>query len=233
MFATLYAEDFGNMRGLTAALSPVEHIHAVGDIGRIEKIIDLRGFFPISASQWDWPGRRDYKGDAFKVFHVPLRNGIQFFYYGDPENASGTKKTNISILKQNQSRLDDIPLEQEDALSPESKKWASIAYAMTKNAGEKLFRAADGGSGYQSAEPVAILLTRTSSVIFISFGYSSRSRIGTGQLVMAYEFSRALLELKKPYHLYDTFAFDASTKNLFENALPIIGEAVKAAVGGN
>jgi len=206
-------------------------ITPIGDIGFLDKIIDLRGFIPFAfVSKAESKAGMQLKylytfRDNCRVFKIPTKLGVMMIYYGIDEDYFRT----LSTAKP----LDDVKLLEENQLSGDDLKWANFAYALTKSSGENLFKAAGGGRyGFDSAEPIAILLTAQSSIIIINFKYSFMERYGTGQILCGYEFSRTLKEYKTFYLLHTTIAISKSTISAFNASLPFVMKILPLFFGG-
>lgn len=205
-----YSDNLDDVAGIE---NPIK---TIGDLGKIEIIIDLRGFIPYSAVSKEKKARQNdtlitaFTLDVYQVYKLPTLLGVGMFYYGKKEGGSLDKMTDTRFL------TDDGSLQGED------RQWASFSHELSKSSGQDLFKSAGGTWGFECAEPICILLTQRSALVFISFRYSDLSRTGTGQIMCAYEFSRSLKEFKAFYDLYSTTAFSRSTRNAFQVSAPYI-----------
>ena len=191
-----YSDDLSDM----GAHKPFE---SLGDLGEVETIIDLRGFIPFSApskSKSLHPANESnyWLIDNNAWFKLPLVRALEIIYYGADPAFKG--------------RFDNVTKITEDALADENKTWGEMAYTMCNEKGEILYKQAGADSGFVNAEPIAILLTKSSSFVIINFKYNNNRRHDTGQLLMCYEFSRSLKMSKNQYDLYDTFALNKAAK---------------------
>jgi len=187
-------------------------ISPIGDLGEIETIVDLRGFVPISG-----PSSIKSAGwDALHYHKIPTLDGIARIYYGNAGTAAKTKLAKVKLLT-------------EENVAGEPLKWAKFSYALAKTSGTDLFVSAGGDkTDLESAEPIAILFTHRSVFAIINFRYSDFARVGTGQILCAFEFSRKLKEYKTLYRLHSTILFNKSARDAFSISLPIVAKVLAA-----
>lgn len=194
--------------------NPINHI---GDLGDLEKIVDLRGFIPLSLVSREKLAEYNDEFlksiDIFQWYKVPIRSGVSTLYYGESNDATVKK-------------LDKTKLIDEDGLAGEDLQWAKLAYELSRSSGPDLFKVAGGSRGLDSSEPVAMLFTPKTVIILMSFRYTGLSREGTGQILCGLEFSRALKAYKTYYDLYSTTAFSRSTKNAYSASAEYVTKAL-------
>lgn len=128
-------------------------------------------------------------------------------------------------------KFDAVPVVTEEQLSDETKSWAQLVYEMCNDKGELLYKSAGADSGFVNAEPVAILLTKGSCLIFVNFKYNNNRRHDTGQLLMCYEFSRGLKMPKNVYPIYSTFLFNKAAKKISPQAISTLTQLAKHSFG--
>ena len=231
---------------LTDMVSHVNEITPIGDIGPVRQIIDLRGFFPfVSASkrhiEWkyksEWTMLANASSDDFWWFKIPLKTGLSWVYYGPKEIDSVPEADWMSYKITGETRrwppyreshkFDDVPVTDLDHLSDEQRAWAQIAFGVSEG-GEKLFSALGGATGwgkkfgYESCEPVAIIVTTSSVLVVTSIRYSFFARKGTGQIIVAYEFSRFNNQLLRFYDIRGTNGNVRGIKATFDTIRPIV-----------
>jgi hypothetical protein len=212
-FAQTYSSDLDDFKALESKINPI------GDLGDIDKILDLRGFVPFSGiskekSQKQESSIFNFFSDIFQWYKFPTAVGVSCLYYGSFDDHSKAKLQITKILA-------------EDKLEGEDKEWAKFAYGLAHESGKDLFTSANGSSsGFDSAEPVNVLLTEKSAFVIMNFKYSSLDRRGTGQILCAYEFSRTLKEYKSYYELYSNTVLSRSVTKAFSASEPYIAKAV-------
>jgi hypothetical protein len=117
---------------------------AIGDLGKVEKIIDLRGFLPLSmtSKKKSW-----YFGDHNQYYKVPVKY-LGLFYYGHDFKDENPSKS-----------FSDVPIIPESNVSGEDELWVKLAYSLTNgDKGEELYKKLVGSSGFVGAESIAIFL---------------------------------------------------------------------------
>jgi hypothetical protein len=213
VFAQTYSSDLDDFKELESK------INSIGDLGDIEKILDLRGFVPLSGVSKAKRQKQDssilnFFTDTFQWYKFPTSPTVSYLYYGNFDDISKAKLKGTKIIA-------------EDKLEDSDKQWAKFAYGLAHESGKDLFTSVNGSaSGFDSAEPVNILLTEKSAFLIMNFKYSSLDRKGTGQILCAYEFSRSLKEYKNFYELYSNTAFNRSVTKAFSASEPFIAKAV-------
>ena len=190
---------------------------AIGDLGQIESVLDLRGFIPFS-----YMSNRRTKSvtfsdivtfsrntDVYAWYKYPTIEGVAVIYYGSDDD--------VNVERVKRARITD-----EHGLLEEERYWVDLAYKLAIESGEDLFKAVGRRSGFESAEPIVVLLTRNSAILVINFRYSTIDRRGTGQVLAAFEFSRALRKAKTYYQVNTTMWLGRSASDAFSSALPLI-----------
>lgn len=193
---------------------PGNKITPIGDLGNLEQIIDLRGFIPLSLvsktkSDYQEKSIFNFFTDRFQWYQIPTPSGVSLLYYGDSDDATLKKLAKTKLID-------------EKGLAGDNQQWAKFAYELSRSSGSALFKVAGGSRGLDSSEPVAILFTARTAIILMNFKYTDVDRKGTGQIICAFEFSRALKEYKTFYDLYSTTAFSRSTKEAFDTSAPYV-----------
>lgn len=196
-------------------------IRPIGDFGNIEAVLDLRGFVPISGTS-KAKYKEHYSGsfseqiftkwqfsDLHSWYKLPTKHGVGLVYYGSDD----FKLSNTQFLRESQ-------------LAGENKQWAALAYDLTETSGKKLFEATGHSFGFDGAEPINILITAQSVFVVVNFRYTDPVRWGTGQVLTAFEFSRALKGYKTYYEVYTTALLPSSARKAFEKSLPIVTKAL-------
>jgi len=235
-----YKEDFKLCHGF----------NRIGNVGAIKAVIDLRGFIPLvglmpdtkseysedrDTSMWRYGSTCcDFYEVGSHFIKVPTKTAIGVIYYGQgtfgsiPNN--GDCKWQYQVSMTPMSKMDNVDIIQEKDLSGEYKQWANAAYDIS-NQGEALFLSLGGDSGFQSAEPVAILFTDDSSFVLINFRYSHWI-LGDGEYLVALEFSRHLHRFKAVYDIFDTFTFRPSTRTAIDKTGSLIMKSLILFNGG-
>jgi hypothetical protein len=184
----------------------------LGDLGDIETIVDIRGFVPMSG-----PSAIKSAGwDALHYHKLPTLDGVARLYYGDAGQASLAKVARAKLLS-------------EHNLKGETLHWTRLAYALTKTSSKELFASVGGDvDDLESAEPIVVIFTRGSVFVVLNFRYSDFARVGTGQILGAFEFSRPLKEYKTFYRIRSTILFNKTARDVFAASLPIVAKVLAA-----
>lgn len=191
---------------------------AIGDVGNVEKILDLRGFLPLSLTS---KKKSDYQDasifntftDIFQYYKYDIRR-LEWFYYG-----LDSKQTFVRVKVVSEKELDGEELQ-----------WAKVAYGLTEGeAGRKLYGSLVSSSGFENAEPIAVLFTEKDAFVIVNFRWSSFDRKSTGQTLMAFEISRKLHQLKSTYCLYENSAVSKEKRQAFVDSAPYVTSAIKLA----
>lgn len=218
-----YSDDLGD-----ATLPFNSHVETIGDLGEIESIIDLRGFIPVKLLSKE--------SDELEWYKVPIKEFVSAFYYDDKvtwlsqfeeEKEQGVWSELWAKSKSYTNKISNeylnIPTPTpESDLSHNKEKWVDFAYALSER-GKELYDSVGGGYGYDDTQPIMILETEYSGLVFMSFRY--KGPIENGQYLVAFELSKTG-EYKTFYRLYDTFVFSVNTSEAFEDSAPIIAEVV-------
>ena len=202
------------------------HVETIGDLGKIESIIDLRGFVPVKLLSKD--------SDDLQWYKVPIKEFISAIYFDnkvswfskkDADEDKGFLKKWKDKITNGTSKLKNkylnvpTPIKENDVYGEEENKWIRLAYSL-KRKGEELYGSVGGGYGYDDTEPIMILSTEYSSLVFMSFRYKGVKE--SGQYLVAFELSKTG-EYKTFYRVYDTFITSVNTAQAFDDSLPIIG----------
>jgi hypothetical protein len=192
---------------------------SIGDLGKVEKIIDLRGFLPLSMTSNKKALRHFFRGgDNLQYYKFPIKN-LSIFYYGGDFTEKDPSKS-----------FSNVPIIPESNISGDDELWAKLAYSLTKgDKGEELYKKLVGSSGFVGAEPIAILFTDYSAFIVVNFRWSSFVKDGTGQSLFAFEISRKLKEFKHAYYLYDNSNISKNNAEVFKASLPFVIESINFA----
>jgi hypothetical protein len=203
--------------------------HNIGNVGKLETVVDLRGFVPVSGNTLGY-------GDNLQMalaygtnylFKVPTKQGIGVIFYGAdmPYRNEGYLWSN-NLASVNWTSMPDMKFISEKEVQGEYKQWADLAYNISGE-GVSLFQSLDGGDGYKSAEPVAVVFTSDSAFVLITFRYTHVRPFAPGspfegQYIVALEFSRHLKKYRAPYDVYDTFLVNRELRKALESSGPLI-----------
>lgn len=191
---------------------------AIGDLGDVQKIVDLRGFLPLSMrskkkSAFQKTSFFNNFTDIFQYYKYDIRR-LDWLYYG-----LDSKKT-----------FDRVQVVHEKDLNAEELKWAEVAYGLTEGeTGKKFYGALVGSTGFENAEPIAVLLTEKDAFVVVNFRWSSMDRKSTGQTLMAFEISRKVQQIKSTYCLYENSLFSKEKRQGFADSVPYVSSAIKLA----
>lgn len=175
----IYSPDISDAEGL----SPISnHIAPIGDCGRIEQVLDFRGFVPISVMSKTrlkaWP---KLGSDNFQYYQLPTRKAVAAICGRDEDDGA----------------LAQVPIYTESRLKGEDLEWAKAAYALTSlEKGELVYERLVGTGGYEDSMPVCAILNSNSVFIVLNFRSTGLDRHGTGQSLFALEFSRHIRGLR-------------------------------------
>jgi len=202
-----YYDDLTDIADFNKPPSPI------GNIGELQRIIDLRGFVPLSLfSKKKTTGLNGFiNWDCNLWFKIPTRVGIQCIYYGADDIVNTT--TNTPIVTENSQIGDDH-------------MWVLFAYEIASKQGDSLYKVFGTGKGFEGGEPIAVLFTNLTTIIVVNLRYSDWESNGTGQYLVALEFSRSLHLYKTCYLLHSTESFSKSTKEIFSKSAPLINKAL-------
>jgi len=110
----------------------------------------------------------------------------------------------------------------------ESAPWCKLAYDLAKDAAPLFERMS--GSGFETAEPIDVLLTKESAFILLNFKYRNIV-VDNGQVLVAMEFARSSKNYKTLYKLYTTEIVSKAAVDVFASTAPIVGPILaKAAI---
>ena len=206
-FSQTYSDDLADVEKPNNPLTPI------GNIGELERIIDLRGFVPLSFYSKKKTAKENLltKRDSNQWFKIPTRQGVQWIYYGFDDNTHTTQAT---------------PIVAEDALAGDDRTWALFAYEIAAKQGESLYKVLGDGKGFEGTEPISVLFTKLSAIVVVNLRYTDWDSEGTGQFLVALEFSRSLHNYKTFYLLYTDGHIRKSTRELFKATAPLVDKAL-------
>ncbi len=210
----------------------------IGNLGGIETVIDLRGFVPMSfasenANSLGASFKRTISDprtllenvDTLRWYKIPTRKALLMLYFGD------LKSTELGQdASKFENRFENTQFLKESEAKGEMIAWCKLAYAAAKDS-EPIFKTLAGKDGFEGAEAVTLLFTEQSCFVFLNLKYSNSIRKGTGQLLVAMEFSRYLKEYKTFYLTYTTMVVSKSTREGFAETAPYIIKALRAVFG--
>jgi hypothetical protein len=198
-------------------------ITGIGNVGRLQTIIDLRSFIPLSSvsrqriqncSLFELPFK-----DVHLWFQIPIKFGIRLIYYGEGENCSAGKLSETKVLREDELAGDDL-------------KWAKFSYELARSSGKELFKSAGGRLNCDAAEPVAVILTSQSAIVIMNFKFTNILRPNsTGQLLCGYEFSRTTREYKTFYSIYQNTLLGRAATDAFVLSGPYVIKALSICFG--
>jgi hypothetical protein len=203
---------------------------AIGNIGGIDTVIDLRGFVPMLLPTHAHGGLPDIGDISFQMswFQVPTMAALHMFYAGDltlEQVIAGSKG-------QRQGPWSRTHVIDEQQGHGEDEFWIRLAYATVKDSAQ-LYHQFVGGGGFQGAEPLTVFLAPKSVFVLLNFRYSSLARVdqgGEGQFLVALEFSRSVREYKAVYPVYTTAPVSKPVGEFFEASLPYVAKAISFAL---
>jgi hypothetical protein len=210
----------------------------LGDIPHVEKVIDLNGFLPLSGFSKKFMDDK-YKSvknffkyfddDEYQYFKIPTRDGLSFVINGPDTSHSVRNKDDdfywFAVLSP--EKFSDVPIVPERELVQADVPWARLAYSL-QGKGKEFFEKLAFGSGFEEAQAVAVILTKESAIVVLNLRYSSWVRNSTGQLLLALEFSRGLVEYRRFYYIYSNLELGIKDKLFLKTVSPIAIEAAKA-----
>ena len=222
--AEIYSTDLTDVRGDWGSGSGVG-VRAIGDVAAVEKILDIRGFVPMSFPSKSKTDKKVANGlllnmftDVGQYYQCPTRETLSKCHF-DPK--AGKSLKNAVYVKEKDVSEDDL-------------KWVKIAYGLTRGQGGKsLYESLIGSTGYVDATPIAVTLTDSSAFIWINFRWSNASRNdATGQTLCAFEISRRLLELKQVHRVRDLSEFSKQSVDSATAATPIVLQIISTITTG-
>jgi len=197
---------------------------AVGNLGNITTVVDLRGFVPMLLPTD--PGTFLRVTDDYNLhwYKVPTQRGLQMLYFGnlslqdliDGKTVPWSRQTRF--LKEKQAMGED-----EDAF------WVQFVYTLAKN-GPHLYDEFVGGGGFKAAEPTTVFFTDASVFLVLSFKFASLAgHSPDGQMLVAFEFSRSIKQYKTVYELYSTAVWNKASSEAFMKTAPIVANLLQLA----
>ena len=194
----------------------------IGDLGHIETVIDLRRFVPMSlmANSAYW---RMSLFDNLKWFEIPTKKALLMLYFGDLRVEDINADTRAM-----EARRFDGTLFVGESVNGEDGQWSRFAYDMAAKSAP-IFQAI-GGNGFQSGEPVAVLLTQGSAFVILSLKYGS-VLVSEGQALVAVEVSRISHRYRTIYPLYSTLVLDKPRSDLAVAVAPYVAKALVGMFG--
>jgi hypothetical protein len=234
--AQRYSSDLDDVKRFYSSGS-FQHI---GDEGQVEKIIDFRGYVPLSAVS----KKRDtlFTLDIFQYYKFPLRSTLRQVYHGLKELEPYFDVNVPEDYDKVTEYFGDVPIVKEEDLAPkegefnfvtEDTAWVDFANNITDGeSGEELYRGVfRGGGGFETAQPIAILMNKSNIFVLINLRLSSINRNGTGQTLIALEFSRASKKYRDFHVIYTTSEEIATNASLLRTTSFFVNAAVKRYVG--
>ncbi|HUI55810.1 MAG TPA: hypothetical protein VLY04_12615 [Bryobacteraceae bacterium] len=197
---------------------------AIGDLGNIETVVDLRGFVPM-----ELPVRPPnvLSDTPLRWFKIPTRKALLLLYFGSLRVGDIANDTTAA----ERASFSWTRFLKEAQVTGEAALWCKLAYETARDS-EPLFERI-AGSGFKAAEPTTVFLTEDTAFVILSFKYASILRITAntpdGQMLIGLEFSRSLKTYKTLYNLYSTTPFDKPTTKAFVESAPIVAKALNAA----
>ena len=232
--AQRYSSDLGDVKRFYSSRT----FQPIGDYGHIEKIIDFRGYVPLSAVS----KKRDtlFTLDIYQYYKFPLRSTLRQIYYGPKELSEFFDTEVLKDYEKITKYFDEVRILKEEevdlsgrygefAFIGEDQAWLNFANEITNaESGEKLYSGIfGGGAGFETAEPIAILMTSTNLFVVVNLRWSSINRTGTGQTLVALEFSRRSKAYKDIHVIYTTSQEVATNRALLKTTSFFVNAAVK------
>jgi hypothetical protein len=210
------------------SLDPFFHTPApIGDVGKIETVVDLRGFIPMSLPQYPSSNvaSRIFYGPEYPRhwFKIPTKKALLMLYYGNLPFSKFAEDT-VSLEKEQLSQTTFI---RESDAKGANASWCELAYTLAKDSAP-LFERIVGGSGFQATEPITVFFTEQSTFVILSFKYTSYSALvaNNGQALIGLEFSRSSRRYKTFYQLYSTVLINKPTADVAMAIAPYVAKAV-------
>jgi hypothetical protein len=204
----------------------------IGDLGKVDLVIDLRGFVPMSF--------RSKEKDAFTLenmtkvrtalqwYKIPTKKALLMLYFGSL--SSDRLGSDTSSLESEAFR--GTGFLDEGTAKGESIKWCELAYDIAEKDSDRIFDHLIGGTTFTAAEPTTVFFTPDSAFVIVNFRYSQWNFGDRGQALVALEFSRRLKRYKSLYYLYSTTLFSKSTHEMFASTAPYVARLAVAVFGG-
>lgn len=226
-----YSDDLNDIWHVSVLPEPGEYEPTpIGNLGRIDVVVDLRGFVPMSfyshAVVKEGPKITldPLPFDALRWYKIPTRKALLMLYSGDLKKNIASDTTSLERAQFSNAAF----LAESDVKNKELQSWCKIAYTMAKHSEPLYERIA--GSGFEEAEPTTVFLTDKSVFVILSFRYNSvLRRRSTGQVLVALEFSSSSREYRTFYQVYATLFTNKATANAATQAAKeLAGQALKA-----
>jgi hypothetical protein len=191
----------------------------IGDLGNIDMVVDLRGFMPMALPARIPSPLQDVID--LRWFKVPTQKALLVLYFGTLKVGDiANDTTHLEQERFNKSRF----LKESD-VTGESALWCNLAYDLSQNNGAPMFERI-AGSGFESAEPTTVFLTKQSVFVILNFKYSSATMAPQkGQLLLALEFSRSSKKYRTFYEL-NTTLINKPTSDAFAAVIPYVTKAM-------
>jgi hypothetical protein len=218
----MYSTDKDDVKehsaAMTFALSPESALKPVGGLADIVRVIDHKGFVPLSLISKAKRRKQDesplnFFMDVYEWYAVPTPDAVAILYFGI--NHDRTMPKRIKVIPESRANAQDA-------------KWTRVAEELALKHGSELYKKIGGGAGLQAAEPVCTILTDTNALVILNFRYGDLDRRGTGQALASFEFSRTTFGYRSAYLGYHTFSFSPDLKNAFQATYEIVVAAMKA-----
>ena len=213
----------------------------VMNAGEIEKVIDHRGYMPISAfskkqaqEKYVFDSKEKVTGvhvsgalhDEYGYFRLPIVRGLVWFLEGlsADNRAKCIIFTNrVKILKESQVNDDDS-------------KWINLAQSLNQN-GKAFFDALPGklpgklSARFDESDAVATVFYSEAVLVIVNIRYSTLLRNGSGQILLGYEFSRRLPSYRKLHLIRSLGGIQVGGNEpiLAESIIPIVQVVVSKA----
>jgi hypothetical protein len=210
---------------------PTAHVggslETINDVGDIETVVDLRGFVPVGACS-NSKQKVNYT-DVERIYRFPIRHALSFLYY-DLKCTSlingASLRDSPAKIKNVCDKLERVQIVKEADATGDLLEWTKVAYALAKS-GRQLFAAAGGKEDeFETADPILVLQTSDSVIIFIGAEYTGWN-VKNGHVLMACEYSRKLQELKHTYLLNHTFFFNPDQARFYKATSVVVKEVVR------
>ena len=200
----------------------------IGDLGPIEVVVDLRGFVPLSLLSKHLMGM-DLKTiseglrkpiseggivpDDHRWYKIPTKTALLLIYYGALKSTDLKDKLTAEMDERYFKKTRIIT---ESEAKGEMALWCKLAYDIAKES-DPLIKKMVGE--YDVVEPILLWFTKNDVFVVLSTRYTTLFRHGTGQVMIAMNFSRTFKTYKTVYPLYSTMMMTESLrKDLIEAA---------------
>lgn len=207
------------------------------EAGPIERIIDTRGFMPLEGSSIKhnnakYPGWENGKpiinysktfDDDCKYFKYPTAKGLVLCLF--QISLDSAQQDFESKLH----KLGEIPTLRESQITDGDVPWLKLGHNLNQ-VGPQIFDSIPSKpltARFNESDLVATVFFKESVVFIINIRFSTWARNGSGQVLLGFEFSRRVGELKKCHSIRLTEISSGNSAVIHDAILPAATEALK------